>query len=147
VLERHLVLTCDAWVASSLEMLRRLCADWDEIRATFPSQSDPGVLTEVQSGGDLHREGRSVHILTFSTGFRLVYKPKSLAIDNHFQELLQWLNERGAEPPFQTLSTLDHGTYGWAAYVPAHECISEEEVQRFYMRQGAYLALLSVLGA
>jgi type 2 lantibiotic biosynthesis protein LanM len=147
VLARHLVLTCDAWVDSSLELLRRLCADWDEIRATFTPHSDPGVLTQIESGGDFHRQGRSVFLLAFSTGFRLVYKPKSLAIDRHFQELLQWLNDQGADPPFKTLTVLDHGTYGWAEFLPARECTSEAEVQRFYARQGAYLALLSVLGA
>jgi type 2 lantibiotic biosynthesis protein LanM len=147
VLARHLILTSDAWVSSSLELLCRLCADWDEIRATFIPQSDPGMLTAIQSGGDFHREGRSVLILTFNTGFRLVYKPKSLAIDAHFQELIRWLNDRGADPFFQTLTVLDRGTYGWAEFVPARECTSEAEVRRFYARQGAYLALLSVLGA
>jgi len=148
VLARQLVLTCDHWVASSLEVVRRLCADWDEICATFSPEGDPGMLTGVQSGmGDLHREGRSVMLLKFRSGFQLIYKPKSLAIDLHFQELLQWLNQHGAEPPLQTLNVINKGAYGWSAYVQARDCASQAEVQRFYERQGAYLALLYVLDA
>ncbi len=148
VLARQLILTCEYWVASSLEVLRRLCADWDEIRATLTPASDPGLLIEIQSGvGDLHRQGRSVMLLKFRSGFRLVYKPKSLAIDIHFQELLHWLNEHGAERPFHTLKVINKGVYGWAEFVEERECASEEEVQRFYERQGAYLALLYVLDA
>jgi type 2 lantibiotic biosynthesis protein LanM len=148
VLARQLVLTCDHWVASSLEVLRRLCADWDEIRATLTPESDPGLLVEIQSGvGDLHREGRSVMLLKFRSGFRLVYKPKSLAIDIHFQELLQWLNEHSTEPKFHMLKVINKGDYGWAEFVEERECTSEEEVQRFYERQGAYLALLYILDA
>ena len=61
--------------------------------------ADPGPLVEVQGGaGDTHRNGRSVMILTFSNGARIVYKPRSLAVEAHFQQLLGWLNEHGAEP-------------------------------------------------
>jgi type 2 lantibiotic biosynthesis protein LanM len=148
VLARQLVLTCEHWVTSSLEVLRRLCADWEEICAIFTPESDQGILVEVQSGaGDLHREGRSVMLLKFRSGFQLVYKPKSLAIDIHFQELLQWLNAHGTEPPLQTLKVVNKEAYGWVEFVEARECTSEAEVQRFFERQGAYLALLYLLDA
>jgi type 2 lantibiotic biosynthesis protein LanM len=148
VLARQLIPTIDQWVAVSLEFLDRLCADWDQIRATFAPEDDPGLLVEARSDvGDRHRGGRSVLLLTFRSGFRLVYKPKPLAIDQHFQELLHWLNGRGAEPPFQTLDVLDRGAYGWSAFVAEGECDSEAAVRRFYERQGAYLALLYALEA
>ncbi|HEU5201087.1 MAG TPA: type 2 lanthipeptide synthetase LanM family protein, partial [Ktedonobacterales bacterium] len=91
--------------------------------------------------------GRSVLLLKFSGGARLVYKPKSLAIDQHFQELLKWLNEHGASPEFQTIKVLDKGTYGWSEFVSSRECMTPEEVRRFYERQGAYLVLLYALEA
>jgi type 2 lantibiotic biosynthesis protein LanM len=145
---RQLVLKLEQWVAASLEFLDRLCADWHELRAVFSPEDDPGMLLEVKSdASDHHRGGRSVLLLTFASGLRLVYKPKSLAIDHHFQELLLWLNGHGAEPPFQPLTILDRGPYGWSAFVTERECASEAEVQRFYERQGAYLALLYALEA
>ena len=148
VLARTLVQTIEHWRASSLEFLDRLCADWAEIcERLLPGNSD--CLLEAVQGdaGDQHRRGRSVLLLKLSSGAQLVYKPKSLSIDQHFQELLTWLNARGAEPPFQTLNVLDKGRYGWSEYITARDCETTEEVQRFYERQGAYLALLYALEA
>lgn len=148
VLARQLVLAVDQWVDFSLEWLRHLCADWEHICAVFSPETEPGPLVEVRAGaGDTHRRGRSVTTLKFRSGLRLVYKPRSLAIDLHFQELLCWLNARGSHPPFQTFAVIDQGSYGWSAFVEARECASEEEVQRFYERQGAYLALLYLFDA
>src|ERR1051326_9175071 len=111
VLARQLAPTIDQWVAASLEFLGHLCADWQQIRAVFSAEHDPGPLVEIQSSaGDRHRGGRTVMLLKFHSGFQLVYKPKSLAIDKHFQGLLCWLNAHGAEPLFKTLDVLDRGT-------------------------------------
>ncbi|HEY0735246.1 MAG TPA: type 2 lanthipeptide synthetase LanM family protein [Herpetosiphonaceae bacterium] len=148
VLARQLVLGINTWVDVSLEYVERLCADWSAIRDTFCSDRDPGMLTQIDGdAGDRHRGGRAVLIATFTSGFKLVYKPRSLAVDLHFQELLAWLNQRGAHPPFRTLHVLDRQHYGWVEYVAADSCASTEEVCRFYERQGAYLALLYGLEA
>jgi type 2 lantibiotic biosynthesis protein LanM len=148
VLTRALVLAVEQWLTSSLELLERLCADWSEIRERLLTEEAHCSLEEVESeAGDRHRGGRSVILLKFSGGARLVYKPKPLAIDQHFQELLQWLNAHGASPEFQTLKVIDKGTYGWSEFVSSRECVTTEEVQRFYERQGSYLALLYALEA
>jgi type 2 lantibiotic biosynthesis protein LanM len=148
VLARQVTLCLDHWAASSLEFLQRLCADWESIRAAFCPELDPGVLMQVEGGvGDKHRDGRSVLLARFSSGFQVVYKPKPLAVDVHFQELLAWLNERGVDPPFRTLKVLDRGGYGWTEFVVAQGCSSSDEVRRFYERQGSYLALLYALEA
>jgi type 2 lantibiotic biosynthesis protein LanM len=97
--------------------------------------------------GDSHRSGRSVLIAKFSSGLQLVYKPRSLAVDVHFQELLTWLNGRGDHPPFRILELLDRGDYGWVEFVKAQSCKTLAEIQRFYQRQGGYLALLYALQA
>ena len=66
---------------------------------------------EVQAGmGDRHRRGRSVLLLRFGSGMQLLYKPKPQAVDVHFQELLTWLNERGAEPRLHPLKLIDRGS-------------------------------------
>lgn len=147
VLTRQVVLAIDQWVNFSLEFLNRLCADWETLRATFSPQADPGVLTQVEAGGDRHQDGRAVLIARFRSGLRLVYKPKPMAVDRHFQELLAWLNARGAAPPFHTFQVLDRGRYGWAEFVSPQTCTTPEEVRRFYERQGGYLALLYALQA
>ncbi|WP_376793646.1 type 2 lanthipeptide synthetase LanM family protein [Thermogemmatispora sp.] len=148
VLARLVTETLERWVSRSLELLERLARDWPLICATFLPQGEAGSLCEIHQGaGDLHRNGQSVMLLRWDSGFRLVYKPRSLAIDCHFQELLAWLNERGFTPPLRTLKVLDRGPYGWVEFVQARQCCSREEIERFYLRQGAYLALLYALEA
>ena len=147
-LTRQIIVHINNWVDFRLEALQHLCADWNDIRATFSSVTDPGLLTKINSNvGDLHRRGRSVLILKFSSNFQLVYKPRSLAVDLHFYELLTWLNEIGCQPKLQTQKVLDRESYGWVNYITAKGCSSKEEVQRFYKRQGCYLALLYALEA
>jgi type 2 lantibiotic biosynthesis protein LanM len=135
------------WAAFSLEFLKDFCDDWVSVGQTF-FHADPGPLVTVQGGaGDTHRDGRSVMILSFATGARLVYKPRPLAVEEHFQQLLSWLNDHGAEPRFRTLKSLDRTDHGWSEFALAAPCASAEEVDRFYQRQGSYLAVLHALEA
>ncbi|HZR38545.1 MAG TPA: type 2 lanthipeptide synthetase LanM family protein, partial [Ktedonobacteraceae bacterium] len=148
VLARQLQLAVDFWVNNSLEMLGRLCADWPELCTLFADNGDPGQLSEITSGdGDMHCGGHAVATLRFSSGLRLVYKPKSLMVDKHFQELLGWLNKRGDHPPFRLTNLLVRDRYGWSEFIQAESCASVAEVERFYERLGAYLAVLYALDA
>jgi type 2 lantibiotic biosynthesis protein LanM len=148
VLARQLALRINQWAEFSLEFLGKLAADWRTIQTSLGGESDPGMLDEVTGGaGDRHRGGRSVVIAKFSSGLRIVYKPRSLSVDVHFQELLEWLNARAGWAPFRTLRVLDRGEYGWVEYVAAQGCSSTAELTRFYERQGAYLAVLFALEA
>lgn len=148
VLARQLVITINRWVTFSLEFLQHLCTDWEAILNTFSPDTDPGLLLKVDGGlGDTHRGGRSVLIAFFSSGLKLVYKPRPLDVDVHFQQLLTWLNQRGNHPPFRILKILNRKTYGWVEFVAASGCTEAEAIQRFYERQGAYLALLYALEA
>lgn len=148
VLARALVGAMNRWVNTSIEFLTRLCDDHLAIRETFASGNDIGMLSQLSGRmGDSHRGGRSVLIAQFDSGFRVVYKPKSLAVDQHFQELLAWVNERGSHPPFRITQTIDRTDYGWVEFIPANGCETPAEVERFFERQGAYLALLYALEA
>ncbi|HEU5378760.1 MAG TPA: type 2 lanthipeptide synthetase LanM family protein [Ktedonobacteraceae bacterium] len=148
VLARQVALCVEQWCASNLEMLTRLHQDWPSLQQILGETDDPGALQQIQTGlGDTHQSGRSVGVLRFASGFQLVYKPRSLAIDLHFQQLLQWLNERGQNPPLRLLRLLSCKDYGWVEWVEACGCTSPDEIERFYLRQGAYLALLYILGA
>src|SRR5579885_721093 len=148
ILARQLVVTIEHWASYAQEVLTHLCADWADICTTFSLEHDPGTLIDVRGGvGDPHRKGRGVLICKFSSGLQLLYKPKSLTIDVHFQQLLTWLNEHGAQPAFRTMKLLARDGYGWSEFINAYSCTSQEEVARFYERQGSYLALLYALNA
>ncbi|HEX2913348.1 MAG TPA: type 2 lanthipeptide synthetase LanM family protein [Chloroflexia bacterium] len=148
VLARQLDLIIEHWLNYNREFLSHLCADWPELRTTFLASQEPGKLVEISGGaGDVHRAGRSVVKFKFSSGQRLIYKPRNFDLDVHFQELLAWLNERGDFPAFRTLKVINQGDYGWCEFVQAAPCRSEAEVKRFYQRQGGFLALLYALEA
>ncbi len=148
VLARQLMTKIEQTTVALVEILQRLVTDWQSIQATFAGGGDPGQLIEIGIGaGDTHRNGRSVAMLRFASGLRLVYKPRSLAVDVHFQELLVWLNEQGVEPPFRPLAVLDQQEYGWVEFIAAAPCQTKAEVERFYVRQGGYLAMLHLLSA
>jgi type 2 lantibiotic biosynthesis protein LanM len=147
VLARQLVITIEQWAAFLGEVLTHLCADWEDICATFELDV-PGLVVDVDAGkGDRHRAGRSVLVLRFGSGLRLLYKPKPLAVDLRFQDLLSWLNARGATPRLHGPRLLHRGDYGWSEFVAPSSCTSEEEVARFYERLGSYLAVLYALDA
>ena len=56
-------------------------------------------------------------VVRFATGARVMYKPRSLQVDGHFQQLLAWLNERGAHPALRTFWVVDREVYGWTEFV------------------------------
>ena len=148
VLARQFVVLVEQWAEAGPELLERLAADWPRITASFPGTAETDSLVALgREAGDSHRHGRRVQVLTFQSGFRLVYKPRPMAVEVHFQELLEWINHRGDHPPFPLLQIFDRGDYGWVEHVAAGGCESCSEVERFYERQGAYLALLYALEA
>ncbi|HSF43117.1 MAG TPA: type 2 lanthipeptide synthetase LanM family protein [Thermoanaerobaculia bacterium] len=148
VLARQLSLRLRHWSDASVELLRRLAGDWEEIRAAFGPEGEPGPLVHVRAGaGDRHRGNRTVTLLTFASGWRLVYKPRPMRIAVHFQDLLAWMNGHGFEPAFRLLGVLDRGEYGWMELVRPAPCASRDEVRRFYRRTGGYLGLLYALDA
>ncbi len=148
VLARLVAEELEAWVAVSLELLERLAADWPDLVTTFFAGRDPGPLTGLDGGaGDRHRGGRAVRIATFGSGAKLVYKPRSLAVDRHFQELLAGLESLEAGLAFRRLAVLDRGEYGWMEFVASQECASPAEVALYHRRLGGLLAVLYALEA
>ncbi|MFF9397131.1 type 2 lanthipeptide synthetase LanM family protein [Streptomyces sp. NPDC014744] len=105
-----------------------------------------GLLVGVEPGaGDGHRGGRTVMLLRFEDGSRLVYKPRPLAAHRHFNELVRWFNALPGTPGLRSLAVLDRGDYGWVEFAAERPCRSARQVESFYRRQGALLALLHVL--
>jgi type 2 lantibiotic biosynthesis protein LanM len=137
----------DRWAEFSLEFLQHLCEDWASIGDSLLGK-DSGPVVQIETGaGDTHRNGRSVVIVSFASGARIVYKPRSISVDEHFQQLLAWLNARGAQPEFHLLRCISRGNHGWTEFLVPGSCRNVDEISRFYRRQGSYLALLYALEA
>ncbi|MFH8515207.1 type 2 lanthipeptide synthetase LanM family protein [Streptomyces gelaticus] len=135
--------------AALAEMLVRFAADRPVLPGGHGSRGEEagdGRLVGVEPGaGDGHRGGRTVMLLRFEDGARLVYKPRPLAAHQHFNELVEWFNALPGTPGLRTLALLDRGPYGWVEFVAERPCRSARQVDAFYRRQGALLALLHAL--
>jgi type 2 lantibiotic biosynthesis protein LanM len=146
VLARQVVLRLEQWSNACAEMLRRLAADAAALAAHFHGGRPLGRLSAVHGAlSDPHRDGRSVFVLVFDSGFEIVYKPKALALEAAFQQIVGWINARGFTPELRPMNLLDRGDYGWMEMVQAAPCPDEAALRRFLERQGGYLALLYVL--
>jgi type 2 lantibiotic biosynthesis protein LanM len=139
--------------AQLLELIERLAADRGDLAAGgLPAAGR--LIALGASLSDPHRGGRGVWKLTFEAAegeAHLMYKPKPLAPDAHFQQLLRRCNDaisRGelvGVPPFRIMWVLDRGDYGWVEHLAPGPCEDAAAADRFYRRQGATLALLHVL--
>ncbi|MGC5284748.1 type 2 lanthipeptide synthetase LanM family protein [Micromonospora sp. DT231] len=148
-LTRELVDEMETWLTVRSELARHLLADLPTLRTEFGLNANSlDDVVEVQTGaGDTHRGGRSVAILTFADGGKVVYKPRPLAVESHFYALVEWLNAKGMAFPLRPLAIVERAGYGWVEFVHPESCADEQGLRRFYWRQGAYLSLLYLLRA
>ena len=141
-LARLIATTCLHWRRNSEALLERFDRDRDEIAARLLGGARPGLSDIVVSLSDPHDGGQRVAILTFEDGARLVYKPRAIEIDVAYYALLDRLNAAGFAPPLRRLTLIARDGYGWIEFVEARAMAGPEEVDDFYRRMGAQLAIL-----
>jgi len=147
VLARLLATTCDLWVEANVEFAQRLAADWPDLAEIFGAGDDLGQVTEIEPAlSDSHAGRRCMMALTFATGIRLIYKPRSTGMEETYASLLRWCNAQGATPPFKVLEILNRDSYGWVEFVTQQPCQDEQALRRYYQRAGMLLCLVYVLG-
>ncbi|MFD4674035.1 type 2 lanthipeptide synthetase LanM family protein [Lentzea sp. NPDC058450] len=142
VLARLLAQACEQAVSTHHELSSRFTRDRSQIVRTLFAGDDPGTLVSVETGqGDAHQQGRTVAILTFETGAKLVYRPRPIGLHVRFQEQLAWLSTHTGIT-LRTPKLLPRNGYGWLEHIPHEPCADVAGVAEFYQRLGALLALL-----
>jgi type 2 lantibiotic biosynthesis protein LanM len=144
VLARLMATTMDFWVEEKAEFLQRLALDLLIIQQTFQQQTGQVVAIRCQLS-DSHHRGRSVMALTFASGLQLIYKPRGLALEAAYFQLLGWCNQQKVLLPFKILKVINCTTHGWMEYVKHLPCEDEAAAQRYYQRAGMLLCLLYML--
>ncbi len=145
VLGRFLAVAAEQTLTATTELLRRFQQDTLALTHTFSCQPECTIETLFLGLSDPHNGGRTVCLLQLSDDSKLIYKPRSLAIDCAFQHLIAWLNQTGTVPDLKALQVLDRGHYGWVEFVPTEDCASAAAIARFYERQGAHVVLMHFL--
>lgn len=129
------------------EAMDRFAEDREGINSRFLQGNPCRNIQRIGGGGtDAHRHGRRVLILEADNGEKLVYKPRSLAIDEEYTAFLGWVF-RGLGVPFWWNCAWDRGSYGWCQWVSGSACHSREELERYYYRNGILLCVSYLLGS
>ncbi|HVK25854.1 MAG TPA: type 2 lanthipeptide synthetase LanM family protein [Actinokineospora sp.] len=146
VLARVLGQTCLHAADALVEALGRFVADRDAITMALTG-ADAGPLLAVDAaGGDPHHGGRSVAILRFACGAAVVYKPRPVGLLVHFGEITHWLGGKVGRLRACVPRAVCGDGYGWVEFVRPLPCDGVADVDTYYRRLGALLALLHALG-
>src|SRR5690606_20414405 len=131
--------------AACLRLGSRFAADRESLAALLGRP--PGDLVQVSFGaGDTHRGGHSVAILTCAGG-RVVYKPRSVAVDLALDGLItELLGQVPAATRIRVPPVVARTDYGWAGHVAHRYCADDTELATFYRNVGHWVALMRLLG-
>lgn len=117
-------------------LLERLESDSSLIVKEFRDEKKKLEVESVESSdSDPHRKGRSVMIIHFTGGFRLVYKPHGLKAEQAYQSFQEYISSH-CKLDFRKFKIIDCGEYGWEEFVSCNPCNSENEVRNYYYRMG-----------
>lgn len=123
------------------EFADRLVSDRDEVTELIGSSCEAISHLEVNCG-DPHDGQRSVMVVTFNSGARVVYKTKDLRVQELWNEVLGRI-ESEFEHTFNFSGPLPlpikvHVDYAWVAFVEQSPAIDDPEAtRRFMIRMGA----------
>jgi class II lanthipeptide synthase len=148
VLLRLFATVTQQWIDTSREMVLRLDADLAPIRRDILHSGKAGRVAGFEGNlSDPHNEGRSVRIVSFEDGARVVYKPKDLRLDAAWYALVERLN--GAQAPFElkAVRAIARDGYGWTEFIDHAACVDEKGFARFFQRAGGWLALFHCFAA
>ena len=142
VLLRLIAVITRQWIETSREFALRLDADLPMIRRDLLRTHGNSLVAKIEGDiSDPHNGGRSVRIVSFADGTRVLYKPKDLRIDVAWQKLVDRLNR--AKPPteLRAARAIAADGYGWTEFIDHAGCSDQEGYRGFFKRAGAWLAL------
>lgn len=99
--------------------------------------------------GDSHNKGKTVSIINFNDGSKVVYKPRAMELELGFNKYINFLNDKSEDRMFDlyTMKVINRKDYGFCEFVEYKECNSLEEAKVFYYKTGKLLAALYSLNA
>ena len=129
------------------ELCRRLSKDRHSIKDTF--KVDIEDLDSVRLGyGDRHINSQSTSMLLFDGGFKLFYKPRSLALEQAFSILALNVCKSCDVPEFNLIpQSLDCGDWGYQEFVDTEVLCDPGQINDLISRLALVSVLLDVCGA
>jgi len=147
VLYERMIQTLENFIRNIDELLDRFAKDKEGINQKFYRENPCGKIRQIGGGSsDSHRHGQRVFILELDNGEKLVYKPRSLAVDEAYKAFLRWVFEN-VSMSYWWYRVWNREGYGWCQWVSSVSCSSHEELERYYYRNGMLLCVSYLLGS
>jgi type 2 lantibiotic biosynthesis protein LanM len=116
----------------------------------FNSSKDIGQIQKmIFDAGDTHNKGRRVSIIIFTSNTKLIYKPRSLAIDQKYYDFVECINQLEI-PKFLNLKAAKvhySNESGWMEFIEYKNCKDEQDILSFYQRIGQLLCIMYTLNS
>ncbi|NKZ01597.1 type 2 lanthipeptide synthetase LanM family protein [Nocardiopsis alborubida] len=129
---------------STREACARLAADRDQIADVFGIAADDRLVSLGSSDGDTHHHGRSVSVLTFRSGRRLVHKPRDVSCESAYRTVAEVFNTRlGTSLPCARV--LERDGYGYVEHVESEDV--SDMIPGFMRASGELAAVLYLFDA
>lgn len=132
----------------SKEIIDNTKKEYNQLMVHFSNGNELGKLvTMVMGEGDSHNNGKSVVKLLFSSGLKLIYKPRSLQIESGYYNLIDWINNQTIHNfmPIKAPKVHFINDAGWMEFIEHMECSDSDDIKHFYNRIGQILCLLYLL--
>ncbi len=148
VLLRLTAILTRQWIETAREFVLRLDVDLAAIRRDILLTDAAARVATIEGDlSDPHNGGRSVRIVSFEDGTRVLYKPKDLRLDVAWRDLIERLNQDDAPMELRAVRAIARDGYGWTEFINHTGCADAEGCRRFFRRAGAWLALLHCFAA
>lgn len=138
-LERLIFESIHNIVINYTNLIQRLNKDHMLIVNEICNGSNFNKILNIQTDiSDSHKKGATVCILTLDNGKKVVYKPRSLKIENVYQKFLNYLS-KGCKYKMGYFKVIDCKQYGWEEFISYRTCYKKEEIRRYYYRFGVLI--------
>ncbi|MDO4478713.1 MAG: DUF4135 domain-containing protein [Lachnospiraceae bacterium] len=105
----------------------------------------PRIARVTAFGSDRHNGGRSVHMIIFENGRRVVYKPHHAAIDRAFRKWMAFMAEKADERPFVLPEAVDTKRGSFVTFVQDKPLERQEDAAEYFRRMGFLMGVVYTL--
>lgn len=145
VLARLLSISTRDFINNSCIFFDRYFRDYKNVFEKFEITHN-AVLKEVKVElGDVHEQGKSVFLVTLSTGEFFLYKPKNLEVAVMYNNFCEWINKKGDNLHIKTYKIMAFKNYTYEEFIEQKACSTKEEIAAYFRNFGKLAAILYYL--
>lgn len=137
------------WIDSIVEFLNHFVLDFDDLCKMLRVESIlvKAIETIQPLLSDPHQHGRTIISTSLLLSDYVIYKPKSLYIEEAFNDLLDFCKKNESPISFSQPEIIHHKSYSWMKYIHPDHFFSDDQRKIYFHQAGLFLALIHALAA